>query len=241
MPETTLTVLYDNSSLHPELRSGYGFSCLVETPETTVLFDTGESGAHLLHNFQQLDKQAKQVDTVVISHLHWDHVDGLDYMLQLNNEASVYVPEKNHPSLDSLEEFAPVIASEPAQVEHGIFISGILGSSPSEQSLIVQTREGILLVTGCAHPGIETILDNVVTHFPYEEILLILGGFHLYGSDQQEIQQVVDKFRTHGIRQVAPAHCTGSEAITLLRKEYGEHFVTTGAGTTLRFPSRELK
>ena len=71
-----ITILYDNSA-NPGLKSGWGFSCLVDSGQK-ILFDTGDNGEKLMYNFEKLNIDPKSVDKVVLSHNHWVHVDGLE-------------------------------------------------------------------------------------------------------------------------------------------------------------------
>ena len=71
-----LTIVYDNNA-KPGLKAGGGFSCLVENKKN-ILFDTGDNGAKLIYNLKKLNKNINDIDYVVLSHEHWDHIDGLD-------------------------------------------------------------------------------------------------------------------------------------------------------------------
>ncbi len=241
MAEVRLTILYNDTGLDPGLHSGAGFSCLVETPEATVLLDTGNNGAHLTGNFRRLGKNPGNIDTLVISHLQEGHVNGLSSLLQLCDDITLYLPEPAQPDAKALQQFHPEIPETPAQIEAGIFIPGILGTSPAEQCLVIQAAEGLLVVTGCAHGGISNLLDGVVSQFPYEEILLVLGGFHLRESDPGEIQSALDKLRTLQVRRIAPAHCTGAAATERFREAFGEEFIAAGTGLTLEYQARGLE
>jgi len=67
-----ITVVYDNNPFDQRLQTAWGFACLIEGTEKTVLFDTGENGGILLSNMLKLAIKPIQVDTVVISHAHHD-------------------------------------------------------------------------------------------------------------------------------------------------------------------------
>jgi len=85
-----IAVIYDNEALL-NLKSGWGFSCLVEN-EKKVLFDTGWDGTILLSNLKALGINPKDIDIVVLSHDHWDHIGGLAQLLDVNPDVDVYVP-----------------------------------------------------------------------------------------------------------------------------------------------------
>lgn len=101
-----------------------------------------------------------------------------------------------------------------------------------ELSLAISTPEGLVIVVGCSHPGIDEILESATVINP--RIRLIVGGFHLVVAPDADIEKIVtalhDRFKTE---YVAPGHCTGEPAFTALRKAFGDHYVYAGLGTTV--------
>ena len=89
----TLTIVYDNRAGSKGLASAWGFSCLVEGLEATILFDTGGDAPTLLGNMAKLGIDPKRIDVLVLSHAHKDHVGGLAGFLEVHNHVSVYVLE----------------------------------------------------------------------------------------------------------------------------------------------------
>ncbi len=91
LPE--LIVVYDNNPFDGRLRTDWGFSCLIRLAKKTILFDAGGDTSTLLHNMRQLDIDPREVDTVVLSHRHNDHVGGLSEFLEQNSAVTVYLPQ----------------------------------------------------------------------------------------------------------------------------------------------------
>ena len=77
-----ITVVYNNYPYKEDLETGWGFSCLVEGADKTILFDTGGDGAVLLGNMDKLRIDPAVVDVVVLSHIHGDHTGGLEDFLE---------------------------------------------------------------------------------------------------------------------------------------------------------------
>ena len=92
MDVVTFTIVYDNNAYNPLLRTDWGFACLVETPGTTVLFDTGADGRTLLGNMAALGLDLEAIDAIVLSHIHGDHTGGLTGLLDTGIRPTVYVP-----------------------------------------------------------------------------------------------------------------------------------------------------
>jgi 7,8-dihydropterin-6-yl-methyl-4-(beta-D-ribofuranosyl)aminobenzene 5'-phosphate synthase len=196
-----ITILYDNNA-KPGLKSGWGFSCLLEN-DKKILFDTGDNGEKLICNFGKLNIGPKSVDIVVLSHNHWDHVDGLESFQKANSEAEVIYPET---------------FSHPTELSTDIYSTGALGTAIKEQALVAKTQKGNIVVTGCAHPGLEKIIQ---TARQLGEIYAVLGGFHGF-SRLNELD---------GIKLIAPCHCT--QYIEEIKQRYPTQFEEIKAGSVI--------
>src|SRR6202047_345388 len=101
-----------------------------------------------------------------------------------------------------------------------------------ELSLAFSTPNGMIIVVGCAHPGIDRIVESASTINP--RIRFIAGGFHLVVASDADIEKIVtalhDRFK---LEYVAPGPCTGEPAFTALKKAFGDHYLYAGLGTTL--------
>ena len=102
-----------------------------------------------------------------------------------------------------------------------------------EISLAINTPEGIILVVGCSHPGIEKIADLATGINPH--IHFVVGGFHLVAAPDPEVDRIVnalhDRFK---VDYVAPGHCTGEPAFAAFKKAFGDRYVYAGLGQTLK-------
>ena len=156
-----ITILYDNNEYDERLATAWGFSCLVEGLDETILFDTGGDGALLLSNMGTLAVDPEDVDDVVISHVHGDHVDGLSGFLRENQEVTVYLPQSFPASIKGSTRDAGADVVEvhgPVEICARVSSTGELGSWIKEQSLMIETSQGLVVITGCAHPGIVDIV-----------------------------------------------------------------------------------
>lgn len=101
-----------------------------------------------------------------------------------------------------------------------------------ELSLAINTPEGIVIVVGCSHPGVDRIVAMAATINP--RIHLIAGGFHLVVASDDDIEKVVSAIHdTYKVEYVAPGHCTGEPAFAALGKAFGNHYLYAGLGTTV--------
>ncbi len=190
-----LKILYDNSA-REGFKSAWGFSCLIEGKEK-ILFDTGWDGHLLLYNMRKLGINPKDIDKVVISHDHWDHAGGIPFILNEIGYTDVFVPkafsEKLKKEISSRATLYEV--SEKQKISDKIFTTGELGILIKEQSLFIETDKGFVVITGCAHPGVDNILDFVKK---FGEIYRVIGGFH----DFSNLNYLKD------IPILSPCHCT---------------------------------
>ena len=119
-----------------------------------LLFDTGADGAALLDNMTKLGIDPGRIGIIVISHAHGDHTGGLSSIMEINKDAEIYVPASTVARLVGRK---VTLVSKPLQISEDIFSTGELQGI--EQSLAVKTSRGIVVVTGCSHPGVSNILD----------------------------------------------------------------------------------
>jgi 7,8-dihydropterin-6-yl-methyl-4-(beta-D-ribofuranosyl)aminobenzene 5'-phosphate synthase len=101
-----------------------------------------------------------------------------------------------------------------------------------ELSLAINTPDGMVVVVGCSHPGIDKIVEAVAAIKP--RIHLIVGGFHVVVASDSDIEKIVTALRDRfKVEYVAPGHCTGVPAFTELKKAFGDQYLYAGIGTTL--------
>jgi 7,8-dihydropterin-6-yl-methyl-4-(beta-D-ribofuranosyl)aminobenzene 5'-phosphate synthase len=132
-----------------------------------------------------------------------------------------------------------------AEIAPGIHLVALVSDKPGtlelrELSLAINTSEGMVIVVGCSHPGIGRIVAAAATINP--RIHLIAGGFHLVATSDADIEKVVtDLHDTYKVEYVAPGHCTGEPAFTVLRKAFGDRYLFAGLGETVVMPPRSQK
>ncbi|MCK4932548.1 MAG: MBL fold metallo-hydrolase, partial [Candidatus Aminicenantes bacterium] len=229
-------IVYDNNAAKKPLQPDWGFSCLVRGLEKSILFDTGGKGNILLGNMEKLKISPMDIDLVFLSHYHRDHTGGLSTLLQFNPKIEVWLP-KFFPQ--DFKEQVLAAATSLVEVEghqkicDGAFTTGVIMGWIKEQSLVLDTTQGLIVVTGCAHPRLINILPKVRDIFG-ENIHLVLGGFHLAGFQTDEIQEVIDMLNALKIQKIGPCHCTGDKALRMFADEYAENFIKTGAGKEIQ-------
>ena len=107
-----------------------------------------------------------------------------------------------------------------------------MGDQIKEQSLIVDSPKGLIIVTGCSHQGIVNIIKKTVEELD-KPIYLVFGGFHLLRHSEEEIKGIISEFHKLGVEKCGPTHCTGETAIAMFKADYGENFMSIGTGKTI--------
>src|SRR5262244_832204 len=90
-----ITVLYDAFGKVPRLQKDWGYSALVEAGGKRILFDTGDNPDILEANAKALGIDLSNLDFVVMSHRHGDHMGGMEYLLKVNPKVKIYAPKEN--------------------------------------------------------------------------------------------------------------------------------------------------
>ncbi len=211
-----LTMVYDNEVFKQDsdLRSDWGFSCLIETGQEVILFDTGAKGKILVWNMDHLGIDPSTIDKVVISHEHWDHSGGLKAILKRSAGPAVYrlIEDPDLPGADQ------IVIDGPGMISRNVFTTGPLTEGPvPEQSLYLECGDGWYVLAGCSHSGIENILASGGDR----PVRGLIGGFHGF----RELDLI------SGLSLVCPAHCT-KEKERILRG-YPESAVKAGVGRVL--------
>jgi 7,8-dihydropterin-6-yl-methyl-4-(beta-D-ribofuranosyl)aminobenzene 5'-phosphate synthase len=237
--DITVTVLYDNTVHREGLKGDWGYSCLIEGTEKTILFDAGTKSDIFYHNLETLNLDPTKIEIVAISHEHGDHTGAMAKILTQKPGMSVYYPASFskdfvHSVKEANAKAVPV--GKPVEICKDVFSTGEIGTEIVEQALILRTSEGLVLMTGCSHPGIVEMLEKTKTILD-EDIYMVFGGFHLMRHSEEAVLDIITRFKELGVKKCGATHCTGESQIEMFRKAYGDNFVSMGAGKVLTFKS----
>jgi 7,8-dihydropterin-6-yl-methyl-4-(beta-D-ribofuranosyl)aminobenzene 5'-phosphate synthase len=241
LKDLTLTVVYDNNHYGKALQTAWGFSCVIQGAQKTILFDTGGDGAVLLGNMQKLGIDPLEIDAVVLSHIHSDHVGGLAEFLRKNPHVTVYLPKSFPEDFKSEVKARNAVIVEvagPEEICRDVYSTGELGTTLEEQSLVIATDKGAIVITGCAHPGIVWIVEEA-GKMTSGSVYLVLGGFHLLGETRQGIEKTISRLKALKVANVGPCHCSGDRARELFRMAWGKNYLDVGVGRVI--PMRDLE
>lgn len=158
-----IKVICDNYTTREDVEASWGFSCLIRNHGQTILFDTGSDGVVLEHNMARLGVDPASLDLLMISHRHWDHTGGIYDILNANRNLRVCVPRSfsAHFKSDMKRYGAQIMEVKKArEILPGFFTTGELEGILPEQAALLKTSAGTVVITGCAHPGIVSIVET---------------------------------------------------------------------------------
>src|SRR6202045_2838426 len=268
--KSQITILYDAFGTDPSMSKDWGFSALVEIAGKRILFDTGNDADIFAANVKAKSVDLTNLDFVVLSHRHSDHMAGLNYVLSVNPTVKVYAPKEGFgiygsslpssfyrkdeslpPEMRYYDGQPPEVMKfgtawqnanfelidKTTEVAPGITLIALVSDATGtrelkELSLAVNTPDGVVLLVGCSHPGIEKIVE--ATAVINSKIRLIVGGFHLVVAPDDVIAKAVAALKdTFKVENVAPGHCTGEPSFAALKQAFGDRYIYAGIGTSL--------
>lgn len=235
--EVSVTSVYDNYQVNPECKTAWGFGSVIRTAEHVLLFDCGGDSKALLSNLAEMGIDPKSITHVFLSHIHRDHVGGLEGFLEAGGDnVTVYVPASFPRSIHKMiiaKGGTCVPCHKPDHINGAWYTTGELLGPPWEQSLIITSQRGLVVITGCAHPGIVHIVKRAQRMFPDEKVFLVLGGFHLLGASDSQLRRIVQDLKRLGVEKVAPSHCSGDRCRELFQSIYQKDYIEYGVGQTV--------
>lgn len=223
-----IKVIATGSSKFQRFIRRWGVSFLLDED---VLFDTfGDPGA-LLNNMRRFAVDTLKIKHIILSHDDWDHVSGLWYLIPRRADITVYIcPGFAQEIKDRITSFGVKLVESDKQifVTEGIYTTGQLYGESSgrkifEQSVAVKTRDGLVVICGCAHPGVDNIVKKASGDFS-SKVDLLIGGFHLKDNTDEVNARIVENLKQAGVCRVMPMHCTGKRAVELMRSAFGSGF-----------------
>lgn len=250
--------LYEEASGSGSLQWGHGVSYLIRTDSTTILLDVGNNpeqspDAPFMQNMLALGIEWDEVTRIVISHLHPDHIGGMkawqnravslgDLKLpEALGDRLLFVPTpvtiKNavHATIPTL--VAPDVATTGVIAYPEVFPMSLLTPKGSEQALVVHVAgEGLILITGCGHPGLEKLVERAEMLYS-QTVIGVVGGLHYEKVASQELDPHIQflQSRRPGLVALSP-HDSSPEALAAFEGAFPGAYQQIVTGEAVRFP-----
>jgi len=231
----TIRVIYDNYIRIEDLKPDWGYSIVIEGLDKEVLFDTGTKPDIFENNFRKMGINADRIDLLVISHEHGDHTGGIPAFVKLKRDIPVIIPE---PFSDTFKKkmlglgLEPILVDEPAKICENLYSSGVFDYQIPEHALILNSKKGLVVMTGCSHPGIVEMLKEIKSTFN-KNVYMVFGGFHLLEKSEKEMNTILSEMKALGVVKCGATHCTGDSQIEMFKRAFGENYFELGVGNTI--------
>ncbi len=206
-----------------------------------ILFDAFGDAWALMGNLNRFKVDIDKIRQVAISHEHWDHVEGLCSFLERRPHLKVYFPQHSDKNIkDKISVWGGdvVEVKGPVKLKDGVYLSGEIATRYAdkamfEQALVLETEKGLVIVAGCAHPGIMKIVNRVKKDF-LKPVYGVIGGFHLKGYTMEDIALKAARLKAAGINMVVPLHCTGAKAKKVFQQVFGSGCLVLREGQEIK-------
>lgn len=221
-----------------EHRLGYwGLSYVIDG---TILYDTFSNYSVLARKLGKAGVDPTAIQSVVLSHEHPDHIGGLWTFLEKRPGIDVYLPSTANEAVKRRVVLSGGhLVAEPGVkiLKENIWLSNDRCAthkekSVGEHSILLKAGKGFVVLVGCSHPGIVSIVKETKEYFG-SPVYGIAGGLHLMHADTDAIRACANDLKNEGVQLVAPTHCTGWRAERIFRNVFGKGYVPSREGKTL--------
>ena len=231
----TIRIIYDNYLKAEGLKADWGYAILIKGLDKEILFDTGTKPDIFESNFKKMGINANDIDLVAISHEHNDHTEGIPAFVKMKKNIPILIP---HSFSDSFKlkmsgiGLEPLLVDKPVKICENLYSSGEFDYQVAEQALVLNTKKGLVVMTGCSHPGIIEMLKDIKSDFN-KNIYMVFGGFHLLEKTDKEMNTIISEMKALGVVKCGASHCTGDKQIKMIRDAFGENYFELGVGNTV--------
>jgi len=250
--------LYEEDRSDESLEFGHGVSYLIRTDSATLLMDLGNNPAESaqlpsIQNMQKLGIAWEEIDAIVISHPHPDHVGGLKAWqtktISFGNFTGDLSKTPIYAPIPMTYSDAMIIHSaEPILVGTDVATIGVIPfpevfplslSNPKsyEQALVIHVAgEGLVMITGCGHPTVEKLVARAEALFD-QQVVGVVGGLHYERVSAEELQRHIQFLEPRQLKFVALSpHDSSPQALEAFRSAFPEAYQVIRVGEALQFP-----
>jgi len=240
-----VTTLCENHIGHggKNLIGEHGLSFYVEADDRCILFDTGQNLA-IANNAEVLGIDLGRIDTVILSHGHYDHSSGLKSLLDCNTNFTLCAhPDVFDPKLrgagDKHKYIEIPFKNDFEAVETDFYLEKgddyPADTLADDRALILDTDKGLVVLLGCSHRGVVNTLNHVTEITGRQRIHAIMGGLHLGKASDEKLLKIVDHLDAFGLEKIGVGHCTGPKAFVALANEFKERVFLNTVGNVMEF------
>ena len=209
-----VTVLIDSKNGgRSGLHRVHGLSLFIEAYDRYILFDLGPADKYLIENSEKLGVPLDLLDAAIISHSHSSHAGALGGLGWVSPYLDTYIPYDTMPHLGVVAKkngLRPIEVLDWRELWPYIYVTPPIYGPPWEHFLVIKTSNGLLVFSGCTHPGVDKVVSILKDRFGEQAgIYGWIGGFHLSNAPRSVVMETVKKLDSLGLEIVVPLHCSG--------------------------------
>ena len=214
MDTIKIKVIAENTCIKENILAQHGLSLLIEHKEGNYLFDCGHIIEWLLYNMKTMKIDIDKIQSIIISHPHYDHCWSLKELTKKLNKQPIYVTPNFDIKTYKYKRFVQI--DTPKKITKDIFLIGPLVNNGKcqEQSIAIDMgKKWLVLLVWCSHPWIEYIISSAQQITGNKKIMGIIWGLHLIETKPKTLQKTIKHLESLKMKFIVPWHCTGIEAI----------------------------
>ncbi len=234
--QISITAVVENTCFRHLMLASHGQSLLIDYLGHRYLFDLGEIPTGCLYNLSKLGLTLKDIEALIFSHKHDDHVGALNALMPQLMGQPVYVTPNfiiadpamarhdplSFANVNQLQSYAQtVVLDQPKQLQDRLYLTGPVG----------EMQEQAVVIVGCSHPTVPQMVDAAIKATGKSKIYGLIGGMHLKGATEAEIDAVIQYLQATDIAFVVPSHCTSARAGLRMKTALGDRVKVSASGT----------
>ncbi len=213
-----------------------GLTVFIETKDNYILFDLGPDSESLQKNAEKMGIDLELLDGAIISHTHSSHIGGINALGWSSPFLKILIP------FDSMKSIGRIIKNNglvPIEVLDWlnpwpqIYVTPPVYGPPWEHFLVINTPKGLIVLSGCMHPGLMKTISVIRKKFGDKKIYALIGGFHLENALESYIENTIRELLKVNPEKIIPLHCSGSLFINRARSVLGNKIVEVKVGNTI--------
>ena len=234
-----------NDCFMAPLKAAHGISYLISVNNKKILMDVGSSADVLLHNIKIMKIDFKDINFIVLTHGHYDHGNALPDLMDKIKDTPLICPKnafgeffnpyvETHKFISKTKDKTNVgirnkekiknakFVEKSFEIIDGVMISNSLVSKQTNEIAIYINIEdkGLVIIIGCAHPGIINIINDAKKVTGINKIYGLIGGFHLKDKSDEEIREITNNIKD--VNFILTGHCTGFKALKIFDDVFGD-------------------
>ncbi|MCD6301297.1 MAG: MBL fold metallo-hydrolase [Staphylothermus sp.] len=232
-----ITVIVDRYGDNEKYVLKRGLAVFIETKDNYILFDLGPDSESLQKNAEKIGIDLELLDGAVISHIHSSHIGGINALGWSSPFLKVLIPFDSMKSIGRIVKnngLVPIEVLDWLNPWSQIYVTPPVYGPPWEHFLIIDTPKGLIVFSGCMHPGLRKTISVIKKRFRNKKIYALIGGLHLENALETYTENTLQELIKINPEKIIPLHCSGLSFIKRVKGVLGNKVLEAKIGTTIK-------